>query len=257
MVSEGGAEPHRRNREFLDGLIGCRGPFPGRGADPDGAPRRDAGRGSGRGRRAKHPLDPYPRSSMRAKFRVLLAACLAPLSALVSCFGPVSTERDPAAARKSFYDLETRSLDGEQVPLSTFAGRVALVVNTASECGFTGQYEGLQALHAELGPRGFVVLGFPSNDFGGQEPGGADEIRAFCTQSFGVTFPLFEKVVTRAGPEQSPIFAHLGAATGKLPGWNFGKYLVGRDGQVLGFWPSTTGPGNAGLRAAIEGALAG
>lgn len=192
---------------------------------------------------------------MKAKLRVLFAACLAPLSALLSCFGPVSTARDPEAVRKSFYDLEVRSLAGEPAALAGYAGRVALVVNTASECGFTGQYAGLQELHDELAPRGFVVLGFPSNDFGGQEPGGPDQIQAFCSREFGVTFPLFEKVVTRAGADQSPIYAHLGAATGKLPGWNFAKYLIARDGRVLGFWPSTSSPKSAELRAAIEAAL--
>jgi glutathione peroxidase len=186
----------------------------------------------------------------------LLVACLCALLALGSCFGPIEVELDPAAAEAgSFYGLEALTLEGDPAPLSAFAGQVALVVNTASECGFTGQYAELQALHEELGARGFVVLGFPSNDFGGQEPGSNAQIRAFCTEKFSVTFPLFAKVSTRAGPDQAPVFAYLGAVTGKLPGWNFSKYLIGRDGRVLGFWSSTTGPRSASLRAAIDAAL--
>src|SRR4051794_27588941 len=127
---------------------------------------------------------------------------------------------------ESLYALNTKSLDGSAVDLSTYRGKVTLVVNVASRCGSTPQYEGLEALHRELSPRGFSVLGFPSNDFGSQEPGSPDEIATFCETRYGVTFPLFEKVVTKAGAHQSPVYALLGSS-GKLPTWNFGKYLVG------------------------------
>jgi glutathione peroxidase len=125
----------------------------------------------------------------------------------------------------------------------------------ASQCGLTPQYAGLQKLYDELKDKGFVVLGFPSNDFGGQEPGSAAEIAQFCRLTYGVTFPMYSKVVTRAGAEQSPVYAFLGAG-GTLPQWNFGKYLVGKDGKVVAYFPSKVAPGSKELRDAIDAALA-
>jgi SSS family solute:Na+ symporter len=154
---------------------------------------------------------------------------------------------------QSLYELEARSLEGGAAPLSTFSDQVTLVVNLASECGLTPQYEGLQKLHAELGDRGFSVLGFPSNEFGGQEPGDPATIQSFCEERFSVTFPLHEKCHTGLGPNQSPVYALLGSATGELPRWNFAKYLVGRDGTVLSFHGSEVTPEE--LRAAVEDAL--
>ena len=161
----------------------------------------------------------------------------------------------PATGSASLYDLTTRSLEGQPADLSVYRGKVTLVVNVASKCGFTPQYEGLEALHRDLAPRGFAVLGFPSNDFGAQEPGSAEEIGAFCRRTYGVTFPMHEKVVTKPGADQSPIYALLGQ-TGSLPGWNFAKYVVGRDGTVRAFFPSRTAPDAKELREAIERALA-
>jgi glutathione peroxidase len=160
-----------------------------------------------------------------------------------------------AVKEASLYSLETTTLAGQKAPLSRYAGTVTLVVNVASQCGYTPQYTGLQKLHDELQPRGFSVLGFPSNDFGEQEPGSPDEIQAFCRKNYGVTFPMFSKVVTRAGPEQSPVYSYLGRG-GDLPKWNFSKYLVGRDGKVIAFFPSKVTPESKELRDAIEGALA-
>lgn len=154
----------------------------------------------------------------------------------------------------SIYGLQVDSLEGEPVDLARFAGKVSLIVNVASACGFTPQYEGLQKLHDELGNRGFQVLGFPCNDFGGQERGDASAIRAFCSERFSVTFPLFAKVAIK-GADRDPIYERLIDATGQEPKWNFGKYLVGKDGAVLGYWPSSTRPDDAELRAAIEKAL--
>jgi glutathione peroxidase len=161
--------------------------------------------------------------------------------------GPVSAD--------SFYALETTTLQGQPAELSQYAGKVALVVNVASQCGFTPQYAGLQKLYDELKGRGLVVLGFPSNDFGGQEPGSAEEIAGFCKKNYGVTFPMFSKLVTKAGPEQSAIYSYLGQG-GSLPSWNFGKYLVGKDGHVIQYFPSKVAPDAPELRAAIEKALA-
>ena len=141
----------------------------------------------------------------------------------------------------SFYDLKTSYLDGKPADLSVFRGKVTLVVNVASKCGFTPQYEGLEKLNKELAGKGFAVLGFPSNDFGQQEPGTAQEIAQFCKLTYGVTFPMFAKVVTKAGPDQSPIYKLLGS-TGHLPAWNFSKYVDRQGRQILAFFPSDVTP---------------
>jgi glutathione peroxidase len=176
------------------------------------------------------------------------------LAALLACAGLVS----PAAAQQpaSFYDLKTLSLDGTPGNLAQYKGKVSLVVNVASKCGFTPQYEGLEALQRDMKGKGFNVLGFPSNDFGGQEPGTAQEIASFCRLTYGVTFPMFEKVVTGRGAGQSPVYAFLGA-TGNLPAWNFSKYVVDKQGKVVAFFPSEVTPEDPALRAAIAKALAG
>jgi glutathione peroxidase len=155
----------------------------------------------------------------------------------------------------SFYDLKTTYLDGKPADLGVFKGKVTLVVNVASKCGFTPQYEGLEKLHRDLKGRGFAVLGFPSNDFGGQEPGTAAEIGEFCRLTYDVTFPMFSKLITKAGPDQSPIYQYLGTS-GKLPAWNFSKYVVGKDGKIVAFFPSPVTPEASELRSAIDRALA-
>jgi glutathione peroxidase len=155
----------------------------------------------------------------------------------------------------SFYDLKTSYLDGAPADLGQFRGKVTLVVNVASQCGFTPQYEGLEKLHRELSGRGFSVLGFPSNDFGEQEPGTPQEIATFCKLTYDVTFPMFSKLVTVAGPGQSPIYRFLGTS-GHLPAWNFSKYVVGKDGRIAAFFPSEVTPEAPELRRAITSALA-
>lgn len=156
---------------------------------------------------------------------------------------------------KSFYELKTNYLDGKPADLGSFKGKVVLVVNVASKCGFTPQYEGLEKLQKEMTGKSFSVLGFPSNDFGGQEPGSPEEIATFCKRTYDVTFPMFSKLVTKAGPEQSPIYKYLGAS-GNLPKWNFSKYVIGKDGKVVAFFPSQIKPDAPELRAAIDKALA-
>ena len=156
----------------------------------------------------------------------------------------------------SLYDLKVTTLDGRPAELSAYKGKVALVVNVASQCGFTPQYAGLEKLYRELAPTGVVILGFPSNDFGGQEPGTAEEIGQFCQKNYGVTFPMFAKVVTKKGPDQSPVYSFLGES-GSLPQWNFSKYVVDKNGKVEAFFPSRVAPDAPELRAAIEKALAG
>jgi glutathione peroxidase len=159
------------------------------------------------------------------------------------------------AQQQSFYDLTAQTLDGKPANLAQYRGAVSLVVNVASFCGYTPQYAGLEKLHREMKGRGVNVLGFPSNDFGEQEPGSAQEIATFCRTNYDVTFPLFEKVVTRAGAGQSPIYAFL-ARSGNLPAWNFAKYVIGRDGKVVAFFSSDVTPDDPRLRGAITKALA-
>jgi glutathione peroxidase len=134
-----------------------------------------------------------------------------------------------------------RLQDDAQQDLCQFAGKVVLIVNTASYCGYTQQYEGLEALHKRYSGRGLVVLGFPSNDFGQQEPGSAKQIADLCFNTYGVAFPMFAKTVV-AGPGADPLFAELARASGSPPKWNFHKWLVGRDGRIIAAYPSAVAP---------------
>ena len=161
----------------------------------------------------------------------------------------------PAQQAMSFYELKTTTLDGKPEDHTQYKGKVSLVVNVASKCGYTPQYEGLEKLQREMKGKGFNVLGFPSNDFGGQEPGTAQEIATFCKLTYDVTFPMFEKVVTRKGTDQSPIYTFL-SRSGKLPAWNFSKYVVDKQGKVVAFFESSVTPEDPALRAAIAKALA-
>ncbi|WP_315389841.1 glutathione peroxidase [uncultured Stenotrophomonas sp.] len=150
-------------------------------------------------------------------------------------------------------DVSYRPLAGKaEVNLEkTYGGKVLLVVNTASKCGYTPQYEALEALQKKYAARGFSVLGFPSNDFKGQEPGSEKEIQEFCTLTYGVKFPMFQKVQV-TGPDATPLYQRLTAATKVAPGWNFHKYLIGRDGKVVAQFPSKVTPDDPALVAALE-----
>ncbi|MEZ4386856.1 MAG: glutathione peroxidase [Candidatus Krumholzibacteriia bacterium] len=162
--------------------------------------------------------------------------------------------RAKGEAAASIYDLQATSLAGEAVDLGRYRGTVALVVNTASKCGLTPQYEGIEALYRELAPQGFTVLGFPSNDFMGQEPGTAAEIQSFCSVNYGVTFPLFAKASVKGGDRQ-PVYRVLTAEL-EEPTWNFTKYVVGKDGRVIARFGPRTPPDDPRLRDTIERALA-
>ena len=152
------------------------------------------------------------------------------------------------------YDIPLRTLDGRETTLAPYRGHVLLIVNVASRCGYTPQYTGLETLHRELGPQGLTVLGFPCNQFGGQEPGNAAAIQQFCTETYHVTFPLFEKVQVN-GSRTHPLYAHLKRAkrgflfTTRI-NWNFTKFLVARDGRVVGRYGARETP--AMLRSRIE-----
>ena len=158
-----------------------------------------------------------------------------------------------SAQAADLLDVSYRPLAGKgEVNLAKqYGGKVLLVVNTASKCGFTPQYEGLEALQRKYAARGFSVLGFPSNDFKGQEPGDETQIQEFCTLTYGVKFPMFQKVVV-TGKEATPLYRSLATATGVSPGWNFHKYLIGRDGRVVAQFPSKVTPDDPKLVAAIE-----
>ncbi|MBP1205725.1 glutathione peroxidase [Duganella sp. 1411] len=157
----------------------------------------------------------------------------------------------PAILKQTFKRLQ----DEAPQDLCQYAGKVILVVNTASYCGFTNQYEGLEAMYAKYGSKGLVVLGFPSNDFGQQEPGSSKEIADFCYNTYGVKFPMFAKSVV-SGKEPNPLFANLIKATGKAPAWNFHKYLIDRNGKVVDNFGSKVKPDDKQLVGAVEKALA-
>ena len=153
----------------------------------------------------------------------------------------------------SFHDLSAKDIDGQEHNLGEYKGKVLLVVNTASQCGSTPQYAGLEGLWRHYRDQGLVVLGFPSNDFDGQEPGSNAEIKEFCTTKFHVSFPMYAKVKVM-GDGQSPVYRFLSADWGE-PRWNFYKYLVNRDGRVLKVFPNAIPPEDPSLRAAVEAAL--
>ena len=191
-------------------------------------------------------------------FASIVALAASAFSTLVAC--AQSAPQTPELVEKwkdvSLYSIDAKTLEGESAKLDQYAGKVTLVVNVASRCGYTPQYEGLQALYEKFKDRGLVVIGVPSGDFGGQELADAKAIREFCTSRYEVTFPLLAKSGVKAGPEQCAVYEYLGTRTGKLPGWNFSKYLVGRDGQPIAFWGSGTKPDSKELLEALEKALA-
>ncbi len=158
------------------------------------------------------------------------------------------------AADSNVHDIAVKDIEGKATTLKAYAGKVMLIVNVASECGYTGQYAGLQALHEKMADKGVAVLGFPCNDFGGQEPGSEAAIKTFCTENYKVTFPMFAKVAIK-GDAKHPLYAALQSAAGAEVGWNFEKFLIGKDGKVLKRFGSDVEPDSPELLAAIEAAL--
>ena len=160
------------------------------------------------------------------------------------------------ASDSALLDQDFRRLASDEVVnfSEAYAGKVVLVVNTASKCGNTPQYDGLESLYEEYGDDGFVVLGFPSNDFFGQEPGTEEQIQEFCRLTYKVKFPMFEKVTVKEG-KANPFFDRLAAASGTYPTWNFHKYLVGRDGELIAEFSPRTQPDDKKLVAEIKAAL--
>lgn len=140
----------------------------------------------------------------------------------------------------SFYDFDLKTISGESFDLNSLKGKKVLIVNVASRCGYTPQYEDLQNLHEQFGDK-IAVLGFPANNFGGQEPGTNEDIAEFCQANYGVSFPMFEKISVK-GSDKHPLYEWLEAQSGESPSWNFCKYLLNEKGEVLGFYPSAVNP---------------
>jgi glutathione peroxidase len=158
----------------------------------------------------------------------------------------------------SIYDIALKDIDGKETSLAPFKGKVVLIVNVASHCGFTPQYAGLEATYQKYKDQGFAVLGFPCNQFHGQEPGTAAEIKEFCTSKYNVTFPLFEKIEVN-GDNRHPLYAALAGKDSPFPGditWNFNKFLIGKDGKILKRFDSRAKPESPEVTQAIEAALA-
>jgi glutathione peroxidase len=162
-----------------------------------------------------------------------------------------------AASGPGISDIPIKNIDGKDTSLKAYKGKVVLVVNVASKCGLTPQYKALEATYRKYKDQGFVIVGFPCNDFGAQEPGTPEEIKTFCSSKYDVTFPLMGKLHVK-GAEQHPLYAALTGKDAKFPGdieWNFGKFLVGRDGQVIERFSPKTTPSDDKVIAAIESAL--
>jgi glutathione peroxidase len=182
-----------------------------------------------------------------------------PIYAFIAALAAFVTLEPTIAAESpcpSILDHQFMNLQDQPVSLCQFGGRVLLVVNTASECGYTPQYEGLEKLYRRYRDRGFVVLGFPANDFAGQEPGSNKEIAQFCRLNYGVTFPMFAKTSV-IGANANPLYRALAAKTGKPPRWNFHKYLLDRAGQPVAIFESAVEPEDPRVAAQIEKLLAG
>lgn len=193
---------------------------------------------------------------------LLLAPAAADQTQNASAADDKAEPRKPAAATQpaSIHQFTVKDIDGQPKSLADYAGKVVLVVNVASKCGFTRQYEGLQSLYEKYKDKGLVVLGVPSNDFGKQEPGTEAEIKAFCTTKYSVTFPMLSKMPVKNGPDQSPLYRYLtdksrnGVLDAQIA-WNFNKVLVGKDGKPIRHFASKVEPDDPELIAAVQDAL--
>ncbi len=163
-----------------------------------------------------------------------------------------------AVSAESIYDIKLKDIDGKETTLAAYKGKAVLVVNVASKCGLTPQYKGLEALYLKYKDKGLVVLGFPCNQFGGQEPGTNEEIKQFCSSKYDVTFPMFDKLDVN-GDKRHPLYVALAGKDSPYPGdikWNFGKFLIGKDGKILHRFEPRTTPDSEDVTKAVEAALA-
>jgi len=187
--------------------------------------------------------------------RIQLLATLAALPLVASA--SVAAETTTPGTPVSVYDFKVKTIDGKEAPLSAYKGKALLIVNTASKCGYTPQYAGLEALYEKYKDKGLVVLAFPSNDFGGQEPGSNAEIKTFCELKYKTTFPLFEKIDVK-GDGAAPLYKYLTGLAGKQGGsisWNFNKFLVAPDGTVVEHFDSKADPTGTVLTQKVEQVL--
>ena len=191
----------------------------------------------------------------------LVFAVVAIAAGVFVVFQPKPVRQQAAAGppAKSIYDFQMKDIDGKDVKLDKYKGKVVMVVNTASKCGYTPQYEGLQAIFDKYKDQGLVVLGFPANNFGGQEPGTEAEIKEFCTLKYKVTFPMFAKISVK-GEDQHPLYSYLTSAETNpaFPGeisWNFNKFLIDRNGKIIARFGSKDTPQGEAVTSAIETAL--
>ena len=189
---------------------------------------------------------------MASLIKQLASGCFFVLALALPMIEPQAQQ----SVASSIYDYTLPSIDGGELDLAAFEGQPLLLVNTASQCGFTPQYDGLQSLWEAYRDRGLVIIGLPSNDFGGQEPGAREDIKEFCSVNFDVDFPMSDKVVVR-GTEAHPIYQWLAAALGdsSRPRWNFYKYLIDVNGQPVAYFSSMTRPNSTKITRAIEAAL--
>ena len=163
-----------------------------------------------------------------------------------------------SAVAGSLYDIPLKDINGNETSLKQYRGKVLLIVNVASKCGYTPQYKSLEAIYEKYKDQGFLVLGFPCNDFGGQEPGTNEQIKEFCSSTYGVTFPMFDKLHVKPGPNQHALFAALTGEDSAFPGqvtWNFNKFLISRDGRLIARFDSKDKPDSEKVTKAIEAAL--
>ncbi len=181
----------------------------------------------------------------------MLSIVLVLASVLVLAAG--ARAADPATTQPSPLDNTVKDIDGKDVSLADYKGKVVMIVNVASKCGYTPQYKGLEALYTKYKDQGFVILGFPANNFKGQEPGTNEEIKAFCITKYNVTFPMMSKISVKGG-DQHPIYKQLTTEKGDVT-WNFNKYLISKDGKILQHFDSKVKPDDAKLTAAVEQAL--
>jgi len=183
---------------------------------------------------------------------------VAPMKTTLLLLATIMTTTLSLHAAESIYDIPLKDIDGKNATLNPYAGKVLLVVNVASKCGFTPQYTALEATYQKYQAQGLVVCGFPCNQFGGQEPGTDAEIKAFCTSKYSVTFPMFDKLEVN-GANRHPLYVALAGQGSPFPGnikWNFTKFLIGRDGKILNRFDSKVKPDSEEVTKAIEAALA-
>jgi glutathione peroxidase len=180
-------------------------------------------------------------------------------TAIMACFATATLHAKPVKASKmttkTAHEFTLNGLNGKPLPLSQFKGKAILLVNTASLCGYTPQYDGLEKLQTTYAAKGFTIIGVPSGDFGGQEYDSSEKIADFCRTQFGINFPMSEKSVVK-GDNAIPLFKWASSATNSPPKWNFHKYLIGRDGKAIAGYGSAVGPQSKELTSAIEAALA-